>query len=167
MPLIVRFSQGKDNDVFRDAAIIRDSIFIQERGVPASLEHDGHDAYAIHLVLYEEDASDNQKQRGGEKKSLPIAAARLRLVRHCGVHAYDTPVVKVERVCVRRPHRGKGYGVFLMKEVEKYAREKMGISTLVLHAKLPVKKFYKRLGFHETSDEFMESNISHITMSKM
>ncbi|RNF20497.1 actyltransferase-like protein [Trypanosoma conorhini] len=162
MQFVVRSSQGEGSELFRDALSIRMRVFVQEQGVPVSIEKDKHDAHAVHFVLYDE--GDPMRQR---KQRCPAAAARLRVVKHCGVHAYDAPVAKVERVCVLKPYRGKKCGVLVMQAVERYAREKMGVSALVLHSQAPVREFYKKLGYHETSEEFMEANISHLTMSKM
>ncbi|RNF07775.1 actyltransferase-like protein [Trypanosoma rangeli] len=165
MPFVVRSSQDKGSELFRDALSIRMRVFVQEQGVPVSIEQDDHNPSDVHFVLYEEDNPQQQQQQ--QQKSCPVAAARLRVVTHCGIHAYDAPVAKVERVCVLKPYRGKQCGVLLMRAVEKYAREKMGISKLVLHSQTSVKNFYKNIGYYETSGEFIKANMLHLAMSNM
>ncbi|ESL11419.1 actyltransferase-like protein [Trypanosoma rangeli SC58] len=167
MPFVVRSSQDKGSALFRDAVSIRMRVFVQEQGVPVSIEQDDHNPSDIHFVLYEEDDPQQQQQHQQQRKSYPVGAARLRVVKHCGIHAYDAPVAKVERVCVLKPYRGKQCGVLLMRAVEKYAREKMGVSKLVLHSQTSVKNFYKNLGYYETSGEFIKADILHLTMSNM
>jgi len=131
-------------DADRSAALdVRHAVFVDGQGVDESLERDGEDDDATHFVAY-----DNG--RG-------IGAARLR--------ATDAGTGKVERVAVRDPYRGEGWGRRLMDAVEREARAQ-GLTRLVLHAQTPVEAFYRRLNYRTVSDEFEEAGIPHVEMEK-
>jgi len=124
-----------------DAFAVRRAVFVDEQGVPESLELDEHDADATHFVAYAD----------GEA----VGAARLRRV--------DEGTGKVERVAVREPRRGEGWGRRLMDALEAVASEE-GYETLVLHAQVPVVEFYRNRGYRTVGEEFEEAGIPHVEM---
>ena len=131
-------------DADRSAALrVRRRVFVEGQGVDESLERDGRDDDAIHFVAYDDGTA--------------IGAARLR--------AIDAATGKVERVAVREPHRGNGWGRRLMAAVETEACDR-GLSTLVLHAQTTVEEFYRALGYRTVSDEFEEAGIPHVEMER-
>lgn len=122
---------------------LRRLVFVDEQGVGEALEIDGLDDRCVHLF--------------GERAGLAVAAARLRVV---------TPgVMKVERVCVRREHRGAGWGVLIMREAERVAQAR-GVKQLVLAAQAEVISFYRRLGYVGEGPMFVEAGIDHQMMRK-
>ncbi|SFS06977.1 Predicted N-acyltransferase, GNAT family [Halomicrobium zhouii] len=128
----------------RDQAIaVREEVFVEGQGVPPERERDGHDDDATHLLARE----------GG----TPIGTARLRRL--------DDDTAKVERVAVREPYRGGGWGRRLVNRVEAVARER-NVDTLVLHSQTAVEEFYERLGYETTSDVFQDAGIAHVEMEK-
>ena len=72
-------------------------------------------------------------------------------------------IAKIGRVAVKKSYRGKGYGKKLCLELIDIAR-KSGINDIRLNSQLDAVEFYKKLGFKEYGDVFMEANIKHIAM---
>ncbi len=137
---IRRVSEGASLD---DAHAIRRAVFIEEQGVPESIEMDDQDAASRHFVAYD--------------GTPPVGTARLRVG--------DDGVAKAERVAVLAAHRGRGIGQALMAAVEDGARE-AGADEMTLHAQTAVGTFYCDLGYEPTSDVFEEAGIPHVEMAK-
>ncbi|MFB6164834.1 MAG: GNAT family N-acetyltransferase [Haloarculaceae archaeon] len=125
-----------------DAIAVRRAVFVDEQGVPESVELDGNDDDATHFVAYDAD---------GE----PVGAARLRTI--------DDDTGKVERVAVLAEHRGEGWGRRLLTAVEATARYR-GLADLVLHSQTHVEEFYRELGYETVGEEFEEAGIPHVEM---
>ncbi len=126
-----------------DAHAVRRAVFIEEQGVPESIEMDDKDVDAIHLVAYDE--------------SDPIGTARLREA--------EPETGKVERVAVLASHRDAGCGRALMADLEAVAVAQ-GFEELILHAQTSVESFYQELGYETVSDTFLEAGIPHVEMTK-
>ena len=129
----------------REAAFtVRKKVFVEEQGVPLTLELDEYDQTASHFVVY-----DNTKA---------IAAGRIR--------NSEENVGKVERVCVLKEYRGKHLGVLMMNALEEHA-SKTAIQKIVLNAQSYAIPFYEKLGYSVTSPEFMDADIPHRAMEKL
>jgi predicted GNAT family N-acyltransferase len=125
----------------RDAAALRSvrtQVFIHEQGVPESLEWDGRDANAIHLI-----AETNQ--------GLAIGTARL------------LPEGRIGRMAVLRAYRGQGVGSALLQQTLGVAGRR-GLQTVELHAQVQVVPFYLRFGFEPVGEAFEEAGIAHQAM---
>ena len=125
-----------------DAFTVRKIVFVEEQQVPIDEEIDQYEETADHFVLY-----DNE---------TPIGAGRFRSSENKG---------KFERICVLSSYRGTGSGALLMNEIEKFAIKK-GFKTLKLNAQVHALSFYEKLGYHITSDEFLDAGIPHKSMEK-
>lgn len=137
-----------------DAHAVRRAVFVEDQGVPESLEMDGLDDRAVQFVAYDPVASVDGWTGDG---LYPVGTARLR-----------TPKAgegKPERVAVRQSYRGEGLGRDLMVAVETAARER-NCDRLRLHAQTTVEEFYRQLGYETVSDEFTEAGIPHVAMRK-
>lgn len=122
---------------------VRRKVFIEEQGVPESIEIDDKEAEAVHFVLYEDDH--------------PSGAGRLRLIDNFG---------KAERVCVIAAKRGRGLGRHIMTAMEKEAAAR-GAGYLKLNAQIQAEPFYHQLGYEIISEEpFLDAGILHVTMQK-
>lgn len=139
----VDIERGSWTDLLTPATTVRKAVFVDEQGVDESVELDGKDADAHHVVAFDGGAA--------------VGTARLRLV--------DEGVAKAERVAVLAAARGAGIGSELMRAVEDIARER-GRSTVRLHAQTRVRSFYTGLGYETVSDEFEEAGIPHVEMVK-
>jgi predicted GNAT family N-acyltransferase len=123
---------------------IRILVFHQEQGVDLSLDFDGEDEAATHILAYW-----NHK---------PVGTSRIRLI---------TPTLaKVERVAVLQAMRGKGVGKAMMVEAIAFLRRQC-ISEVKLNAQLQVEEFYKQLGFHSCGEPFEDAGIAHIEMRQI
>lgn len=127
----------------QDAFSVRFEVFIKEQGVPEQIELDEYDDEAIHFICY----SDTQE---------PIAASRVRFLGDAG---------KLERICVKKELRGNTIGTELIKRMEQ-AIQANHKSLAKLHAQTHATEFYKRLGYHVTSEPFMDAGIEHVAMEK-
>ena len=129
---------GDWESVRDDAQRLRTEVFVIEQGVPIELEWDESDEVSIHAVVYGE---DNQ----------PIATGRLLPDGHIG------------RMAVQKALRGTGIGRFLLTSLLREA-QRLGHTTLVLHAQTYAVGFYLRHGFQPEGSEFMEAGIPHMLM---
>ena len=70
--------------------------------------------------------------------------------------------VRIGRVISRK--RRCGVGTMLVKEGIKAAVEKFGADVIFVEAQCYVKDMYAKLGFVQTSDEFLDVGIPHVKM---
>lgn len=125
------------------AAAVRHTVFVQEQGVPESIERDTFDAQAVHAVA---------RNRIGQA----VGAARM-VVDESGRTG------KIGRMSVLNTVRDAGVGRRLLQALQTRAQD-MGLAELVLHAQTPVIDFYRRQGFELSSQEFLEADIPHRAM---
>ncbi len=128
---------------FSQMQAIRRSVFQEEQGVDPTLEFDGLDEIAEHLLAY----LDNQ----------PVGTARVRYL--------DEQTVKIERLAVLSTARGQGIGKKLMEKALEFAAQKE-IKEVVVYAQEYVKELYQKLEFVQLGERFEEAGIPHIKMIK-
>ena len=126
-----------------DAFFVRRKVFVEEQGVPLSLELDELDKTADHFVVY--------------TNASPIGAGRIRET--------TSGIGKVERVCILPEYRGKHLGKLIMQTLEDHAATK-GFEKVILNAQSYAVPFYEKLGYIITSPEFMDADIPHRAMEK-
>lgn len=124
-------------DAIRLAAIRR-AVFIDEQGVPESLEWDEHDAEAMHVLAVTEEGA-------------AVGCARLLPDGHIG------------RMAVRAAWRGQGIGHALLLAVIEAAR-KRGHTMVKLSAQTHAAEFYARAGFVAQGSVYEEAGIPHVAM---
>lgn len=122
---------------------IRIQVFQIEQGVDPSLEFDGLDETAVHLLAY----LDNQ----------PVGTARIRYP--------NNQTAKIERLAVLSQARGKGIGKRLMEKALEIAA-KRDVQEVAIHAQEYVKGLYQQLGFEQEGGTFDEAGIPHVKMRK-
>lgn len=137
---IKNFSELTGDDVY-DILKARHDVFVVEQNCPCC-EIDGRDRGAYH-VFYR----DN-----GE------LVAYLRVLDR-GVVFDD---VAIGRVLSLR--RREGVGTALMRDGIKVAKEKFGADKVAVEAQTYVRSMYDKLGFVQTSGEFLDHGIPHIKM---
>lgn len=118
---------------------IRQAVFIDEQGVPASLEWDGQDADSIHFIA-----------RTGDN-----AVGCIRLL----------PSGQISRLSVLQQYRHQGIGRSLLDAVENEAQVR-GMPEIFLHAQTQATHFYEAGGFSGTGGIFVEAGIPHRQMFK-
>ncbi len=134
-----RVSQGDWGKLGESARSVRDAVFIGEQGIPEHLEHDEHDEFLHHIVVF--------------VNVSPVATGRL------------DENGKIGRVAVLHQYRKKGFGKIVMEGLEARAQS-VGVNKVFIHAQSEVIPFYVRLGYLASGDAFFEAKISHQRMTK-
>ncbi len=126
------------------AAPVRVQVFVEEQGVPLSMEWDEFDADAIHAVCF---------------NGLGTALATGRLI-------MQVPGVgRIGRMAVKRVLRGSRIGSEILHALIDEARRR-GCSEIFLNAQVSARNFYRRSGFTDRGEPFEEAGIPHIEMFK-
>ncbi len=129
------------------AAPLRQTVFTDELGIPASIEQDDADATALHAVIC-------------NRLGQPVGTGRL--LRDGDAHAHDHS--RIGRVAVTRALRGSGLGRDVIKALMDAAASR-GDRQVSLHAQRNAEGFYTRLGFVVSGEPFEEAGIAHIEMT--
>jgi len=139
--MIAVYLDGKKDDL-NDCYKIRYEVFELEQKVPHELEFDDIDGNCGHAVVY----TDNKE---------PAATARLI---DKGLGKY-----KIGRVATIKKFRKQGYGEAAMKLLMDKVEEMQG-KEILIEAQLTATDFYKRLGFKEYGEVFLDAGIKHRRM---
>lgn len=123
----------------RLARPVRERVFIEEQKVPRELEWDEWEERSDHAVA---------RDRGGN----PIGTARL------------LPDGRIGRMAVLKAWRRRGVGAALLLALLDRARRR-SMARSVIHAQTHAAGFYKRFGFSERGEEFLEAGIPHVEMT--
>ncbi|GAB3334479.1 GNAT family N-acetyltransferase [Hymenobacter humi] len=127
-----------------DAAFtIREKVFQQEQGVPASKEHDEHDR------------TDARHYLARAADGTPAGAARWRQTDNG---------VKLERFAVLSDFRNQEIGAALLHAVLTDVKAEIPDAEVYLNAQLRAVPFYERHGFRKEGEMFEEANIQHYKM---
>jgi ElaA protein len=122
---------------------LRWTVFVEEQGVPPSLEVDEHDSTdAVHALA--------------SWKGVPCGAGRFVL---------SGTVAKIGRLAVVDDVRGRGGGTALLRFLEEEARRR-GATELMLWAQVSARAFYERFGYAARGPEFDDAGIPHVEMRK-
>ena len=138
----MKIIQAKTKDTIQKAYKLRFEVFVEEQNVPPEIECDKYDKIATHVVAID------------EKSGECIGCGRL---------VIKDGIAKIGRVAVKKSYRRKGYGKKICLKLISIAR-KANIKDIRLNSQLEVVGFYKKLGFKEYGNIFMEANIKHIAM---
>ncbi|MFQ6548140.1 GNAT family N-acetyltransferase [Aestuariibius sp. 2305UL40-4] len=129
-----------DKDI-ADCLHLRRAVFIDEQGVSEAEEVDGEDNACSHVL-----ARDNGR---------PVGAARFH---------YKDGTAKIQRVCVPKDHRGKGYGACLMSFMIDHIRQDGAAHRIELGAQTHAIPFYAALGFTPYGPDYLDAAIPHRDM---
>ena len=141
MPIIF-VNNIKDKSDKKKAFEIRNLVFCEEQKVLKKIEFDGLDQFCDHYL-----AIINE---------VPIGTARVR--------EQIRGTFKIERMAVLKRYRKKGVGKAIMKKILKHYLNLSKINKLILNSQIEAKDFYKKFGFVEVGNEFVEANIKHQKM---
>jgi predicted GNAT family N-acyltransferase len=117
---------------------VRETVFIQEQGVPRELEWDGEDEDASHFLAVNE-------------AGQAIGCARLLATGQIG------------RMAVIADQRSHGIGNRLLAATLEQAKQQR-LHKVFLHAQVQVTDFYRKAGFLPSGVEFLEAGIPHLAM---
>jgi predicted GNAT family N-acyltransferase len=130
---------------WQEAAIeaypIRKAVFIEEQGVPGSMELDEYDPIAHHALAYQGNTC--------------IGTARL-------VTLSDHQA-RIGRMAVLSSYRRQGIGGQLLRALLENGRSE-GITQFELHAQLSAIPFYEQFGFIAQGAIYDEAGIAHRDM---
>jgi predicted GNAT family N-acyltransferase len=118
---------------------VREKVFVEEQDVPLELEWDEWDEASEHAVAL-------------DSAGAAIGTARL------------LPDGRIGRMAVLKDWRGKGVGAALLLAMLARARER-AMPRALLHAQIQAAGFYRRFGFSERGEEFLEAGIPHVEMT--
>ena len=133
---IRRADWRRDRDALRR---VRLDVFVNEQGVPESLEWDDQDAASLHLLAL-------------DGAGRPIGTARL------------LPTGQIGRMAVLPEWRGRGVGGALLREILAIAADD-GYPDIFLNAQTSALPFYLRAGFLPVGEAFDEAGIPHLRMT--
>ena len=119
---------------------VRVAVFVVEQGVPEDIERDAFDALSRHAIAR-------------DPTGAVLATGRLLPDGHVG------------RMAVLAPLRGTGVGGAVLAALVAEAARK-GLTEVALNAQVHALAFYRRHGFVEHGDVFMEAGIAHRAMRR-
>ena len=129
----VRFSDHES-----EIRAIRETVFINEQGVPADLEWDNQDDAAQHVLAYDHD-------------NHPIGTGRI------------LPSGRIGRMAVLNAWRRQGIGAAMLQQLLVLARAK-GHDHVYLAAQTQAAAFYQQHGFKPKGPVYQEAGILHQKM---
>ncbi len=130
----------------RDAAFaLRRAVFEVEQNVPRPLDRDAHDFNADHVVAF-------------DREGRCVATGRMVRLDHRSS--------QIGRQATAKECRGHGVGAAVLDLLEHMA-ELRGLSELVVHAQLPAEPFYRKRGYVQDGEPFLEQGVPHVRMRKL
>lgn len=134
------------NGRIADCIEVRRRVFVREQGIDEALEIDERDdpaSAAEHFLMLE----------GG----VPVGAFRA--------YYEDETTVHLQRFCILKEYRGKGFGRDALRFIEGYYTAK-GARRITFGAQITAIPFYERCGYKCVSGFFDDAGIPHRTMEK-
>lgn len=92
-----------------------------------------------------------------------FAMADEKLTAYCRIYSFDDKI-KIGRVLITKPFRGKNYGRALMLKALDFVKQNWKNATIQIQAQVYLKNFYQSLGFKPISEEYLDAGIPHIDM---
>jgi predicted GNAT family N-acyltransferase len=135
---------------------IREAVFVGEQGIAESIERDGLDDFAWHLVAWDgECAVGTTRVLPLDEEHQPASPAKAATAR----------IAKIGRMAVLAPKRRLGIGRQLLDAALDLARRR-GLERAELSAQQYVVSFYEQAGFRAEGDPYVEAGIPHRRMSR-
>lgn len=134
-----------DINYLKQCLDIRKTVFIEEQGISKKIERDQYDTLnndCTHFLI--------------KYKNINIGTIRCLI--------YESDIIKIQRFCFLKEYRKLGLGKKVLQYIEDYYKKEKSI--IELDSQYQVYKFYKKCGYIENSNPFIEANIKHIKMIK-
>ena len=119
---------------------IRREVFIDEQKCPEKEEYDKFDKDALHLMVYVDGS--------------PAATGRI---------WHDGKGFRIGRLAVRKQYRGQKIGDLALRLLI-YKAFSSGAQSLEISAQTYIMPLYRKFGFKEYGDEFLEAGLPHMAM---
>lgn len=122
---------------------LRQEVFVVEQECPYN-DIDEFDPVSIHLMMIDNDE----------------------LVAYARILEKNTryPEVSIGRFLVRKDCRKNGFGDKLFSRAIDYITDEMKEDTIKIQAQTYMKEYYKKKGFKEISEAYLEDDIEHVDM---
>lgn len=142
---MVTFEFSKSAATQAAAYALRQAVFVEERGIAATVEFDDKDTDdRLYLVAY-------------AKPNLPVATLRL--------EPQADQTMRFGRVCTRKSYRGQGIGQQLLHAAESWAVEH-GYTQGLIHGEVSAQGFYERCHYQVTAGPYDEDGAAVVVMMK-
>lgn len=145
MDFIIKGFQELTNTELYDMIRLREEVFVVEQDC-VYLDCDGKDKLSDLLLL-----------KDGEK-----IVGTLRMIPQ-GI-SYEE--LSIGRVVMKKEYRKKGLAEKMMSTAIDFMYEKYGKKDIVISAQVVIKSLYKKVGFVEISEVYLEDDIDHVKMVK-
>ena len=142
---MIIFSRVRNKASLDKSLELRKKVFVVEQRVPEDRELDEYDnperldKDVFHFNVFKDD--------------ICISTARI----------VKEKELKIQRVCVDKNYRGLGIGLYIMKELHKFI-EDSGIKQATLSSQEHSIEFYKKLGYVEIGNPYLDAGILHKKM---
>lgn len=144
MEIVIRVVKTKAE--FSSAMKIREIVFINEQQIDQSVESDGYDLNATHVI------AESFGQTVGTGRIIKSADGEINTAR-------------LGRMAVLDTFRRKGIASLILRALESEAK-KQGFKNITLHSQSYTKSLYSKEGYLERGKPFDEAGIEHVTMVK-
>ena len=119
---------------------IRREVFVEEQSVSEEVEFDAFEKDALHLMVYVDE--------------VPAATGRI---------WHDGKEFRIGRLAVRKAYRGQKLGDLAVRLLI-YKAFSTGAQSLRVNAQTYIMPLYRKFGFKEYGDEFLEAGLPHMAM---
>ncbi len=119
---------------------VRSEVFVKEQHVPEEEEYDAYDASALHLIVYVDER----------------AAATGRIW-------HDGKNFHIGRLAVLKQFRGQQIGDLALRLLL-YKTFSSGADAIEISAQTYIMPLYRKFGFKEYGEEYMDAGIPHMAM---
>ena len=149
--VIKHFNELSTRELY-DILKLRVSVFVVEQNCPYQ-ELDDNDIHAHHLYIKDEGRTLAYLRvfLNSEYKNSYLENAET---------IYNVAAIGRVVSSVRR----KGYATTLLNEAIKLVKENFNTDSIILEAQVYAKELYEKVGFVQTTEEFLEDGIPHIQM---
>lgn len=154
---------------FHECLKIRLKVFVEGQNVSKEIEIDGLDNVSNHYLIY--------------YNEVPVGTTRTRMIiktlkdieendnNNRNIKHQDLKVIKIERVSILNEYQNKGLGSVMMKYIINDVKKDNSnnikenkVDYLILGSQKYIIDFYKKLGFVEYGQEFLDANMTHLNM---
>jgi predicted GNAT family N-acyltransferase len=139
------------------ASEIRFRVFVEEQGVPRSIELDELDPVCVHAIAYYDNPATPDDRGAPDSVTAdsvtPIGTGRL------------LPDAHIGRMAVLAQWRRQGVGTMILNKLIEKAKER-GDREILLSAQIHALDFYRRHGFQPFGEIYEEADIPHRAMRR-
>ena len=129
---------------YHDLLFLRTAVFVVEQNCPYQ-EVDEKDPLSYHLF-------------GKNEQGEVVAVTRIV---PAGI---SYPEISIGRVAIKKESRGKGLAHELIRETLNFVEKKWGKQSIRISAQEHLANYYRKHGFKQVGEMYLEDNIPHVEM---